>query len=263
MSEQPRNFPQREKNSLDEKKLTLEGTLVQGATRPPTWSMAMISNQLRVTCYSNMPNDKDNGRISARMSAIAAYAFFEALKHVLATDEKINIPFECRTVRQGGDWKNPVLDSILHVGRNAEGVVYFGIVAADSSRPRLNFPLLPTNFHAFIDSATKAPLGAKLSSEFWAKGYLCLMQNMAANCLNTNFKEPPPRPQNGGGNRGGGQGGGGYNRGGQGGGNGGGGYNRGGQGGGGGGGYNRGGQAPAQQPQYSAPPADFDDDVPF
>lgn len=254
MSEQ-RNFPQREKNSLDEKKLTLEGTLVQGATRPPTWSMAMISNQLRVTCYSNVPNDKDNGRISARMSAIAAYSFFSALEQVLATDEKCNFSMECRTVRQGGDWRNPVLDSTLHVGRNGEGVVYFGIVAADSSRPRLNFPLLPTNFHAFIDSSTKQVLGAKLSSEFWAKGYLKLMQNLAANALDTGFKEPPPRQQNGGGNRGG-QGGGGYNRGGQGGG----GYNRGGQG---GGGYNRGGQAPAQQTSYAEPAGGFDDDVPF
>lgn len=261
MSDQPRNFPQREKNALDEKKLTLEGTLVQGATRPPTWSMAMISNQLRVTCYSNVPNDKDNGRISARMSAIAAFSFFEALRKVLATEEKCNYPFECRTVRQGGDWRNPVLDSTIHVGRNGEGVIYFGIVAADSSRPRLNFPLLPTNFHAFIDSNTKQVLGEKLSSEFWAGGYLRLMENLAASVLDSNFKEPPPRPQNGGGNGGGRpQGGGGYNRGGQGGG----GYNRGGQGGGnGGGGYNRGGQPQAPQASYAPPSGGFDDDVPF
>lgn len=255
MSEQPRNFPQREKNALDEKKLTLEGTLVQGATRPPTWCMAMISNQLRVTCYSNMPNDKDNGRISARMSSIAAYSFFEAMRKVLATEGKCSYPFECRTVRQGGDWRNPVLDSTIYVGRTAEGVIYFGIVAADSSRPRLNFPLLPSNFHAFIDQSTKQVLGEKLSSEFWAGGYLRLMETLAASVLNSNYKEPPPRPQNGGGQGGGG----GYNRGGNGGG-----YNRGGQGAQ-GGGYNRGGgqpQAP-QKPAYSAPAADFDDDVPF
>ena len=275
MSEQQRpagNFTPRAKNALDEKKLNLEGTLLQGATRNPTWSVAMIANQLRVTCYSNLPNDKDNGRIEAKMSSIAMHAFLSALEYVIGHDDKCSFPFECYTVRNG-DWKNPVLESTLYVGRNGEGVIYVGIVSADDSRPRLNFPMRPNNFHAFIDGATKSPLGEKLSSQFWASGYLHLMRNLTSSVLDTHFKEPPPRPQ-GGGNGGGnfnrsGGGGGGYNRGG------GGGYNRGGNGGGGynrnGGGnnnYNRGGQsqpqqAAPQQSNYAPPPADFDDGIPF
>jgi len=261
--------PTYSKNALDEVKLRLNGDLVKGARRPPTLSMLMFGNQLRVSCYTNLENDTNRGRIEAKMDSLTAYSFIHLIRNArkLQPGEKNSI--ECRTVLNG-DFRNPVLETTLVVGRDQEGVIYIGVISADDQRPRLKFKLLFTNFHSFCGADNK-PLGEVTTSELVSQSYATLMENLCANVLNTHFREPPPRQQNGqrqgggGFNRGGQGGGGGYNRGGQGGG----GYNRGGNGGNGGGynrnggGYQGGNQNQAPKPPEVEPAFNGDDDIPF
>ena len=256
--------PQRTKNALDEMKLRLNGELC-GGTRPPSLSMLMLSNQLRISCYTNKDNDKQNGKIDAKMDSVTAYAFLDILSraHTFQPGEKYGI--ECKAPFQG-DWRNPKLESTLYVGKLEDGTVYIGVVSYDHDRPKLIFPLVPTNFHEFV-GPDKKPLGRAGVSEIYSRGYAKLMENLCASVLDTHFKEREKKDGgNGGGGNRGGNGGGGYgNRGGNGGGYGnrngggnGGGYgNR--NGGGNGGGYgNRPQQAAEPEPSF-----DGGDDLPF
>lgn len=257
--------PTYSKNALDEMKLRLNGDIVKGARRPASLSMLMFGNQLRVSCYTNLENDVNRGRIEAKMDSITAYAFMQMIRDAINYQPGEKTSLECRTV-QNGDFRNPVLETTLVVGRDQEGVIYIGVISADSQRARLKFPLAPTNFHSLCGPDNK-PLGQAKVSELYSRAYVTLMENLCANVLDTHFREPPPRPQ--GGQRGGN--GGGFNRGGNGGGynrNGGGGYNR--NGGGNGGGYNRGGQGggggyqqPTQPVAEPEPAFNGDDDIPF
>lgn len=264
----------RTKNALDEMKLRLNGDIVKGARRPSSLAILMMSNQLRVRCYTNLETDKNNGLIEAKMDAPTAYGMFELIQKVIHEDQPgIKYGLECKAPING-DWRNPTLETTLWVGRDDEGVVYIGVISADSSRPMLKFPLVSTDFHNFLD-ANKKPLGKKVSSEIYGQGWLNLMRNLCASVMDTHFKERETKKKEGGqGGQGGGgyqKQGGGYNRGGgQGGGGQGGGYNRGGgQGGGNGGGYNRGGgyapqggTQPARAPEPE-PAFETDDDIPF
>lgn len=255
--------PQRTKNALDEMKLRLNGELC-GGTRPPSLSMLMLSNQLRVSCYTNVENDKQNGKIDAKMDSATAYGFLDLLTraHTFQPGEKYGV--ECKAPFQG-DWRNPKLESTLWVGKLDDGTVYIGVISYDHDRPKLIFPLVPTNFHEFI-GPDKKPLGRARTSEIYSRGYAKLMENLCASVLDTHFKEREKK-DNGNRNGGGGQrqGGGGYNNNRQGGN--GGGYNRGGGNGGGynrggnGGGYGGGGQRSA--PAETEPAFDGDDDLPF
>lgn len=265
--------PMRTKNALDEMKLRLNGDLC-GGTRPPSLSMLMMSNQLRVSCYTNVENDKQNGKIDGKMDSATAYSFLDLLSraHTFQPGEKYGV--ECKAPFQG-DWRNPKLESTIWVGKLDDGTVYIGVISYDHDRPKLIFPLVPTNFHEFIGT-DKKPLGRARTSEIYSRGYAKLMENLCAAVLDTHFKEREKKDngnrqggqgggqRQGGGynnNRQGGQGGGGYNRGGGNGGGNGGGYNRNG-----GGGYNGGGNGGGQQrsaPAETEPAFDGDDDLPF
>lgn len=259
----------RTKNALDEMKLRLNGDIVKGARRPSSLAILMMSNQLRVRCYTNLENDKNNGLIEAKMDAPTAYGMLELVQRVINEDQPgIKYGLECKAPHNG-DWRNPTLETTLWVGRDDEGVVYIGVISADSSRPMLKFPLVSTDFHNFLDS-NKKPLGKKASSEIYGQGWLNLMRSLCASVMDTHFKERETKKKEGGQ---GGQGNGnwqkrdGGNR--QGGGGNGGGYNRGG---GNGGGYNRGGGYGQQngnqgggqtRPSEPEPEFETDDDIPF
>lgn len=232
---------QRPKNALDERNLKLTGDLLPGSTRPPTMSVVALSNQLRFSCYTNKEHDKNNGQINAKMSSIAAYAFLETLKEAIADptpDKRYGMENDGVV---NGDWRNPSHETTLFAGRDAKGVIYIGVTHVDESRPRLKFPLLPTNFHRFVNR-DGSPCGDVKSSEFWARGWCKLLEVLAGCVLATNYVEPKPKdaPQGGqgGGNRGGG-----------------------------GGGYrpNNGGGGGQRNYTTPAPAAssDFDDDIPF
>ncbi len=263
MSDQPQNQAQtpRVKTGLEEPKLRLLGEILKGARRPSTWQVTMFGNQLRVTCYTNIENDKNNGRIEAKMDSITAYSFFELLRDVLAHKGPIKRFIECKTV-VNGDWKNPVLESTLVVGRGEDNVVFVGIVSADNDRPRLQFRLRPTDFHALLGEDRK-PMPEDYVSEVYGRGYLNLITQLAANVLDTHFREAQ-RPQGGqggqGGWKGGNKGGGNWNKGGSGGGN----WNKGGNGG--GGNWNKGGQGGGgnwSKPSEPEPTFEADEDIPF
>lgn len=264
MSDQQQNPNPRVKTALEEPKLRLLGDILKGARRPSTLQITMFGNQLRVTCYTNVENDKNNGRIEAKMDSITAYAFFECFRDVLNHSGPIKRFVECKTV-VNGDWKNPVLESTLVVGRGDDNVVFVGIVSADNDRPRLQFRLRPTDFHALLGEDRK-PLPEDVVSEIYGRAYLNLMSQLSANVLDTHFREPQRQQGgngggggsnwksgggNGGGWKGGNKGGGNWNKGGN---------NNWGNKNSGGNNYGGGGGSRASEPE---PEFDGDGDIPF
>lgn len=211
MSDQPApaTAPVRTKNALHENKLRLVGDILKGARRPATWQLMMFGNQLRVSCYTNLENDKNNGRMEAKMDTITAFAFMEQVEMILNDPTPNKLFTECKTV-VNGDWKNPVLEATLSVGRGEDKVVYVGIISADESRPRLQFRLRPTDFHALL-GANRQPLPEQLVSEIYGRAYLRLMRALCPSVLDTHFTESE-RTQKPGGFQKGGQGGGGFQK---------------------------------------------------
>lgn len=228
--------------------------------------VAGIAKQIRLTIWTNIPDDKENGggKITTQISVPSWFAFLAQLQQVIASKTEIKLSVA------GLNWygyggkrgDTPKLETELFVGKDAEGVMYILLTAP--KRPKLVFHFEPKlaggQFHEFRTN-TGEPLDRASSSLMYARGYHALWSkilemDMISELLRLqkpNDYEPPFVFQGAGGGAGGGNRSGGA-----------GGYQRGGGGGSGGGaGYGeRRDAAPAARTQVTMADA-MDDDVPY
>ncbi len=229
------------KTAFNEYKLRLRGPMQEGGKRPPNLSVSVIRNQPRIDVFTEVPNDKDNGKITAAMDSLTFFALLEALEMVIdgEPDNQLKVP------NMKGAPQNKFLASTTLVGKDKDGRVYISVVAKE--RPMIKFVFLPSDYHPNIQRRDGTPLDEAELSIIYARAWRRLMCELTPNVLDSHFE--PPEPRQGGGNRG--------NYGGNRGGN-----NYGGNRGGGGSNYG-GGNGGGQQQQFGEPPAgppsDFDD----
>lgn len=243
----------RKRNMLDDFKLRIIGDMQPGGTKRATLAVLAIANQVRLRAASGIPDqDGRDWLLEAKMDAATAYAMLVDLKKAVADREFGRRAITCKTGR------DPiVLDTTVIYGRDQDKSLYIGLVNADKSR-RIQFILRPTEYHE-LSGPDGRQLDPALVSEWFATGWITMMENLVASTLAVNYTDrlqsdpdvaPKSAPQGAG--QGGGQGGYQQRQGGGGGwngnrGGGGGNWNRGGNGGGGyqqrqgGGNWNRGG----------------------
>lgn len=203
-----------------------------GANRPATFALYVNKNKPRLEVWTNVDNDKNNGRINADLDVPAFFTFLEGAKNVLAGKIK-TFTMENLAVR----WidkkpTEPKLDSKLSFGIDEAGIAYIALTSWERERPMIKFQFQLSNLHRLVNDQGEQ-MDAAMASQTCAAGYIKMWENLTPYILIEDYTPPPPRNQNGnGGGYGGGNGGGGYNRGGN---------SGGGYGGNGGGGYNRGG----------------------
>lgn len=219
MSQQQRfQAPPRKKNALDEYKLRLSGKPQQGATKPPSLAFSVVKNMPHIDVYTNVPNDKDNGRIKANMDAPTFFALLQLLDQAINSEGPVKFKIENKNFvwPKGERSKEPVTISTTVVGKGSDGRVFISVVAYDKSRPIIPFYFGPSSYHNIIDGEGN-PMAEGEVSKAYARGYLRLLYNLVPSVLTAEYVEPEPRQQNGGGNGGGnyrggnGGGGGGYN----------------------------------------------------
>lgn len=242
----------REKNALDNRKLSLSAPLPNGGGKKSSLQWSLVSNNPRITVFTNDPNDANNnyGKISANLDLPKFYEFMLKLRQAADAPGEYksyveNLGF---TFYGGKRSDTPAVLSQLFVGKDKDGVVWMSVTDAQKKeRPRIKFNFGTPDFHTW-HHGDGTPYSAGEASKLAAEAYYLMLTNLMTHMAAMHYVEPPPRDGQGGGggggNRGGYGGGGGGNR------SGGGGYGGGERSGGGGGG---GSEAAAVR----------DDDLPF
>lgn len=188
-NEQPAQAPQtgrRPRNALDEQKLKLmTDAPLHTATKPATLQPAMIANQLRLRCWTNVPSDKNDGLIEARMDSATFRSFFERM--LLLVEGKITetVRLACDAQDEQG---NQAPSVVVVGGRNDKGEIFIGLIPADESRPRPQFILHTSSWHRWLDQNNQ-PISASLASEIFARGWIRQVLELSTCVLAVNFTE--------------------------------------------------------------------------
>lgn len=225
MADQQQRGQARKKNALDEWKLRLTGDPQQGATKKPHLSFSVVKNQVHVVVRTNVPNDKDYGRIVAKMDSPTFFTFLVALEDAFngvgPLAEGVRQENKNHKFVNGQRSKEALVESWCLVGKEDDGRYYLSVLDYNKERPRIKFYFLPTDYHS-LARRDGQPLTVGELSHMYIRGWSKLLHALTPIILANEYVEPPPiEDRNGGGggnyNRGGNNGGGNYNRGNQGG----------------------------------------------
>lgn len=199
--------PPRPKNALDEFKLRLSCPPVQGAQKPGSWAISLVSNNPRIDVYTNVPNDKYNGNIRGAMDMPTFYTLIELMREAVKLEDNQVLKLQNlnHTFFEGKRSDHPKLVSTTLVGRDKDGVLFLACVAKD--RPYLKFSMLPSNYHVMIGTNGE-PMEKREASNFYLKGYANMLENMMGAVAVKEYQEPVKKDGQGGGQRQGGGGGG-------------------------------------------------------
>lgn len=218
------NFPTRKKTPLDEPGLRLVAdTLENGTGRPTCKVYPNGKNSIRFDIWSNLPGDKNDGRITLDVPYIIMYTFLELVKYYSESStpaDRSYIELTGYTFYGGKKSDKPEVLGKLYAGKDDNGVVFISVQVADSTRPKIMFPLIDQSFSRIITA--QGPLNKAAASAMYARGYTTALQLFLQQHCSEAYVDKSQQNKGGNGGNGGGYGNGGGNN--YGGGNGGGGY---------------------------------------
>lgn len=202
----PNNMPK--PNMLSEYRLRLKGDKVGNDSKVPTLGFSIKKNNPQIDVRTGVQNDKDYGRISAKLDTFTWFAVAQALRELHTREAGYKFAIKINAVRFiNGKRSDPMLDTSLTIGRDENGVAYLGVTSWEKDRPVIRFRLLPDQLISFVHQDGR-PWEASELSLLYAKGFAATMESLAPFILYHEYQEPPPRDGgNGGGNWGGNRGG--------------------------------------------------------
>jgi len=190
---------------LNEFRMRLIGSTLQGADRPPTLTFKVKKNRPHVSVWTNLPNDKNKGMIEADLD----FPSFEVLLGLMESIESLP-PGENRAIKcldqvwaQGGPSKDLKPISKVVVGREADGTAFLSVLSWDSTRPVIKFPIRPSRYHQFI-KADGSPMDEQTASLLYAPAWARVLRGLIWDMLRTEYVPPksdrpstgrPPAPQ--------------------------------------------------------------------
>lgn len=186
--EQTAQAPQgrRPRNGLDEQKLKLmTDQPLPTATKPATLQPLMIANQLRLRCWTNVPSDKQDGLMEARMDSATFRSFFEQLMLIVEGTRTETIRLACDAQDEQG---NQAPSITVVGGRDDQGRIFIGLIPADQDRPRPQFILHTSNWHRWLD-AQNQPVSPAMASEIFARGWIRNTMELSTAVLAVNYSE--------------------------------------------------------------------------
>lgn len=200
MSDMPQRAP-RKKHYLDDYKLRLSAEPLSGGKGRPSLCATVVNNNPRIDVYTNKPDDKNRGQITAKMDAPTMYVLLELIKSLFDAPPKTQ--YAIKNLRPGEN-KEKIHDTTTVVGKDDQGRIYIAVLSADPERPKVNFLFGMAHYHTLA-----AGNGVKLTegeiSVFAARAWCNLIKELMINVMTDNYTEPPPR-ENKYGNKGGGGG---------------------------------------------------------
>lgn len=215
--------PERIKNSLDNRKLTLSTPCPGQQGKWSSLSWGLYSNNPRITVYTNHPDDtgpdKGYGKITANLDLPVFVAFLKDLDTVIEGPNDVKRSIENKNFTFFGGKRSdvPAVVSTLHYGKNKDGEVWLSITAPNRPKIQFKFGSGSQNFHNFIHG-DGTPFSVAEFSVLTARAYIDILERMMTHLAVNLFVEPPKKDAPQGNRQGGGNYGGGGNRGGGGGG---------------------------------------------
>lgn len=206
---------------LREFSMALSAPPVNGAQKPPRFSMGIYRNKPTLQVRTNDPNDngKDNGMIRAEPGIPDFYAIKNALRSLIAdkTPRKIPVDLKARRFGAGGQLsQEKMLNARVLVGRDERGVLFISLLHWNKDRPAIKFPFGPqvtSREEVIWGDGQGGTLAADVVSEFYAAAWCDIIDKLISHLLVIGYRPAPPRNQGGGGGgnyRGNNNGGGGY-----------------------------------------------------
>lgn len=207
------NFPTRKKTPLDEPGLRLVAdTLENGTGRPTLKVYPNGKNSIRFDIWSNLPGDKNDGRITLDVPYIIMYTFLELVKYYSESStpaDRSYIELTGYTFYGGKKSDKPEVLGKLYAGKDDNGVVFISVQVADSTRPKIMFPLIDQSFSRIITA--QGPLNKAAASAMYARGYTTALQLFLQQHCSEAYVDKSQQNKGGNGGNGGGYGNGGGN----------------------------------------------------
>lgn len=209
MSQQ--NFPTRKKTPLDEVGLRLVADTLDGGTGRPTLKFYPNGkNSVRADIWSNLPGDKNDGRITVDIPYGIMFTFLALVKHFAeptTPSDRAYVELTGYTFFGGKKSEKPETIGKLFAGKDEAGVVFISIQVADSSRPKIMFPLIDQSFSRIVTAS--GPMNKPTASAIYARGYVTAFELfIQAECSEAYVDKTGQQKGGNGGGNGGGYGGG-------------------------------------------------------
>lgn len=191
--------PTVKKHAINERKLQLHTQNSVG--KNATLKFNIITNYPRIDVYTNDDNDPKNKEpIRAALDQSSFFIFLTLLEKAANAKDKFEETIENRghTFFGGKRSEKPEVLSRLTVGKDDKGVVFITVVA--KNRPKIKFPVLPTNWNNLVDSQTGEKIGEAKASFYTALAWKDLLSHMMGTYLVVNFEEIEPKDNKSSGN---------------------------------------------------------------
>lgn len=195
--------PTVKRHAINEKKLQLHAPSASG--KNATLKFNVVKNYPRIDVYTNDDNDPKNKEpIRAAMDQPSFFLLLILLEKAAHAKEAFEETIENKghTFFGGKRSEKPEVISRITVGKDEKGVVYLMVSA--KGRPKIKFPLVPTNWNYLVDIKTGEKIGEAKASHYTAMAWKEMLSQMIGSYLILNFEEEEQkeqRPQSGGNNR--------------------------------------------------------------
>lgn len=169
------DYPQRNKNHLENKQNRLYGIPVKEGAGTPTLLFYYSNNTAKIDVWSNLEGDKDKGRNSLFFDEVVASDFLATLDKVIkrgGTDYSISVDVFKKKWDQGAKafGKEPKLEARICVGRDKEGRIFISLLSWDKQKAIIPFFFGITDFRKF--TAKGITMSDAEVSELAATGFL-------------------------------------------------------------------------------------------
>lgn len=183
------------KNALSEVKLRLSAEPVNGSKRRPTLSVDVARNQPRLSVYTNVEGDKNNGSVRAAMDTVTFFSFLQGIQDAIDApgEYKELIENSNHTFFQGKRSAEPELVSKTHICKDKDGCIFISVT--DGKVTPVKFFFGSAQYHNFFVAGQ--PMSKEACSVRHAKAWLRLMQNLLPAVLAYTYEEPEQKDFNG------------------------------------------------------------------
>lgn len=202
MAEQKKQLP------FEDRRNKLYGPAVQGGKGRPTLTFGyvtrkFVNNMASITVKTNVPDDKDYGRITAEFPMAQMYTIFEMIEKAAREAN-----YEQQSIRVYTDFAagkktdQPFPKANLIIGKEDDGRVYIALVA--KNRPNIKFHIGPEEFYKLVVNGQELTTAEYYG--MYATGYIKMIRAIYDNVVSTEFIPWYPDNNGGGNNNNGGGG---------------------------------------------------------
>lgn len=180
---------QRPETILDDPSLALKAKRQDDMEGEPTLRPSYYENNPRLVVATKVPNDKNNGKIDAKLSNRAFFSILRALEAVANSKEPV-VWFMDNKGHRFIDKKrdpNPSIMSCIKMEKNAEGVISI-CISAGKTRPLIEFPFLDDTYHQFRDANGSMPVA--IASRLYCLAWIDTMREYMGKVLDRHYKKP-------------------------------------------------------------------------